>query len=322
MIRTLLVPFWNEDERRLRAPWRLLLGAAVYLVGSLAVGLVLSRGTLLALVGALDPAVTRALSVTLNGVVVVAAVAVAAVLLDRRRYVDYGFDVDRDWWLDLGFGLALGAALMTGVFVLELALGWVTVTDTFVAGPLGFAAEFALVLVVFLWVGLYEELMTRGYVLTNLAEGLRLSWPVEVGRPAAVGLATLLSSALFGFLHAANPNATAVSSVAIGIAGVMLALGYVLTGDLAIPIGLHVTWNLFQGTVYGFPVSGIGLETSVVAVEQHGPSVATGGSFGPEAGLVGLAAMAVGSVAIVAYVRRRYGRVALAPVDLPALRRR
>jgi hypothetical protein len=320
MIRTLLLPFWNPDERRLRAPWRLLLGAVVYLLGSLVVGAVLSRGALLAWVGGRDPALTRALGVSLNGVVVVASVAVAALLFDRRRYADYGFDLDRDWWLDLGFGLALGAALMTGIFALELALGWISVTDTFVAGPLGFAAEFTLVLVVFLWVGLYEELMTRGFVLTNLAEGLRLSWPVSVTRPVAVGLATLLSSALFGALHAANPNATAVSSAAIGLAGVMLALGYVLTGDLAIPVGLHVTWNLFQGAVYGFPVSGIGFGTSVLAVDQGGPSVVTGGSFGPEAGLVGVAAMVVGSGATVLYVRRRYGHTSLAPVDLPALR--
>jgi hypothetical protein len=320
MIRSLLVPFWNADERRLRAPWRLLFGVAVYLLASLGVGLLLSRSGLLGSVGVQGSAVRRALSVSLNGVVVVAAVAVAALVLDRRRYADYGFDLDRDWWLDLGFGLALGAVLMTGVFVVELALGWVVVTGTFVAGPSGFLSGFALVLVTFLWVGLYEELMLRGYLLTNLAEGLRLSWPVEVERPVAVGVATLLSSALFGFLHAVNPNATLVSSVVIGVAGVMLALGYVLTGDLAIPVGLHVTWNLFQGSVYGFPVSGLGIGTSVVAVEQRGPSVVTGGSFGPEAGLAGLAAMALGSALTVGYVRWRYGDLSLAPVDVPALR--
>ena len=317
MIRTLLRPFWNAEERRLRAPWRLVLGAAVYLAASLVVGLALSRGGLLASVPA---AFRRTVSISANGVVVLGAVAVAAVLLDRRRYADYGLDVDRDWWLDLGFGLALGAALMTAIFAVELALGWVTVSGVLVAGPLGFGPEFALVLVTVLWVGLYEELMTRGFVLTNLAEGFRLSWPVEVGRPVAVGVATLLSSALFGALHAANPNATLLSSVAIGVAGVMLALGYVLTGDLAIPVGLHVTWNLFQGAVYGFPVSGLGIDVSVVAVEQGGPRIATGGAFGPEAGLIGLAAMAVGSAATVGYVRWRYGRVELAPVDLPALR--
>ena len=320
MIRTLLRPFWNDDERRLRAPWRLVLGTVVYLAASLVVGVAISRGGLLGALGVQDPVVRRAVSTTFNGVIVLGSVAVAAVLLDRRLYADYGFGLGRDWWLDLGFGLALGAGLMTAVFLVELAFGWVTVTGTFVAGGLGFAVEFGLVLYVFLWVGLYEELMTRGFVLTNLAEGFRLSWPVEVGRPVAVGLATLLSSALFGVLHAANPNATVVSSVAIGVAGVMLALGYVLTGELAIPIGLHVTWNLFQGAVYGFPVSGLGLDASVVAVEQDGPRLLTGGAFGPEAGLIGLAAMVAGSVLTVGYVQWRYGGAELAPIDLPALR--
>ena len=321
----LLWPVWNAAERRPRAPVRLALFAVALLASSagIGIGVGLLASTLLAplraslppaLVGA--PLVGNAVGTAAGTVLVVALVALAGVALDRRRLRDYGLGIDRDWWLDLGFGLLLGALLLTLVFAVEYAAGWVAVRETFrTAGPLPFPTAFLAAVVLFLGVGVTEELLLRGYVLTNLAEGVGV-----LGGRAAVGLATLGSSALFGVLHAANPNATPVSTVAVGLAGVMLALGYVLTGDLAIPIGLHVTWNLFQGPVYGYPVSGTDLGVSALVLARSGPRAATGGPFGPEAGLTGIGAMVLGTVAIVGYVRWRYGRVDLAPLSVPALR--
>ena len=125
--------------------------------------------------------------------------------------------------------------------------------------------------------------------------------------------AVLISSALFAWGHADNPNATWVSTVNIGFAGVFLALGLVLTGQLAIPIGLHITWNLFQASAFGFPVSGTTfLRTTALVTEETGPDLWTGGSFGPEAGLLGLVAMLLGIGCTLAWVRWRHGGVAIA----------
>lgn len=63
--------------------------------------------------------------------------------------------------------------------------------------------------------------------------------------------------------------------------GVMLAIGCVLTSDLAIPIGLHISWDLFQGGVYGFPVSGLGVDVAIVAVSQRDSDHWTGVRSGP-----------------------------------------
>jgi len=161
----------------------------------------------------------------------------------------------------------------------------------------------------FLFVGYYEELLVRGYLLRNLAEGLGLG---TISTRWALLLAWLFTSALFGFLHAGNPNASAVSSANIGLAGLFLGLGILLTGELAIPIGLHIAWNFFQGNVFGFPVSGTRVsDATLFAIQQRGPAQWTGGAFGPEAGLIGLVAIAIGSGLILLWVRWRTGRIAI-----------
>jgi uncharacterized protein len=313
--RRLLVPFWNPKERRVRALWRLITLMVVIGGAGLAIrttGLLPERGT-------------RGFYVVAGAVqVLVALVAVWLVgrLLDRRLFRDFGFSLDRQWWADLGFGLLLGALLMSAVFLAEWALGWVRVTGVFRTTVPGEPFGHAILLPAFLFlgVGLLEELLARGYVLRNAAEGLAFRW--LGGRRGGLILACLMSSALFALGHADNPNATWVSAVNIFFAGVLLALGFMLTGQLAIPIGLHITWNFFQASVFGFPVSGVSrFRTTFLATEQTGPEAWTGGAFGPEAGLTGLVAMGLGALLTLAWVRGRRGQARLATflAEPPAL---
>jgi membrane protease YdiL (CAAX protease family) len=304
--RKLLSVFWNAEERRIRALWRLIALIAVVIGSGLAIratGLLPERGTPeFFLVGTVLRLVLGLLTVWLVGW-----------LVDRRPFRDFGFSMNRAWWADLAFGLGLGAALMTGIFLVEWALGWVEVTGTFrtpVEGEV-FALAILMPVVLFVGVGILEELLARGYLLRNVAEGLafrRLG-----GARGGLIIACVISSALFAQGHADNPNATWVSTANIAIAGVLLALGFMLTGQLALPIGLHITWNFFQASVFGFPVSGVSrMRTTFVATEQVGPEMWTGGAFGPEAGLVGLGAMIVGVVLTLLWVRWRQGEVRLA----------
>ena len=96
------------------------------------------------------------------------------------------------------------------------------------------------------------------------------------------------------------------------VAGLFLGLGLVLTGRLGLPIGLHISWNFFQGNVFGFPVSGNDYAAATfLAIRQGGPDLWTGGAFGPEAGLIGIGAILLGCGLTVLWVRFSYGRVAL-----------
>lgn len=306
---------WNRSQRRPRAPFRLVGVLLLVAVATVVSGALVDALALPLAFGSVGMAGTAG-AVVVSAVGTLLGILAAAVVLDRRTFVDYGFHLDRRWGTDLGVGLALGAALLTLVFLVSLAAGWVAVVGT-VRAPGAFLPALVGNVLVFCLVGVYEELLVRGYLLRNVAEGLsgyvRERW--------AVGASVLFSSAVFGALHLGNPNATLVSALGITLAGVMLAAGFVLTGELALPIGLHVTWNVFQGLVFGFPVSGLAGRTSLLVTREQGPDLLTGGSFGPEAGLVGMFATLVGTAALVWYARRAEGALELHDrVTTPTLR--
>jgi membrane protease YdiL (CAAX protease family) len=305
--------FWNAADQRLRFLWRLIIFALIF-------GVIVALTQLALQLVAPDLAnpgnSTNALafiqnatiseSLTLVGLLI--ALLITSRWIDRRPFADYGFHFSRAWLLDLLFGLALGAILMTGIFLSEWQLGWVRITSTFQGfSDMPFALSILWPLGLFVAVGIFEELISRGYLIINLAEAFNFEF---LSPTVALVLAWTLSSALFGLAHAGNPNASAISTLAITVAGLLLGLGLVLTGDLAIAIGLHITWNFFQGNVFGFPVSGTSTNTaSFIKVAQLGPSAWTGGDFGPEAGIIGLIAMAVGVVLLVIWVKWRYGQI-------------
>jgi uncharacterized protein len=128
-----------------------------------------------------------------------------------------------------------------------------------------------------------EELAFRGYILQRLAQ----AW----GLPAAV----VASSLVFAMVHVLNPNVRLLAVIGLFAAGLLLACAYLVSRSLWLPIGLHMGWNLAEIHLLGFPGSGI-TEPSLFRSAVHGPEVVTGGAFGPDGGLVGLAATLLGMI--------------------------
>jgi membrane protease YdiL (CAAX protease family) len=195
---------------------------------------------------------------------------------------------------DLIIGFLIPAAQLGLVLLLELALGWTRWEGWAwkIDSATAIAVGLGMSLLVFILVGYQEELLSRGYQLQNLVDGSGLKW------------ALFLSSAIFALLHLGNPGSGLPSTVGLLAAGYFLAFGWLRTRQLWLSIGLHIGWNFFEGTVFGFPVSGL----DPFALARHsptGPSWATGGSFGPEAGLIMLPAYALGVLLVIVYTRRR-----------------
>jgi hypothetical protein len=141
-------------------------------------------------------------------------------------------------------------------------------------------------------VGLVEETDARGYILQNLAEGIRF-WP-----------AVLVSSLYFGLLHLLNPGAGVTSTLGIFFAGVLLALGYYATGRLWFSIGLHAGWNFAEGPILGFLVSGLNMG-GLFRLRITGPDWLMGGAFGPEAGALAVVVEAVMILVLFGWARAR-----------------
>ena len=304
--------FWNTEQARLRAAYRILIQLTVFFI--------LMKG--LAALFSVPGEITGNMSLWIY--LAVAAVRLFRVLisvwlsgrfLDHRPFADFGLRLNKKWWQDLIFGLGLGILLIGSVFLIELAAGWVTISDTLhTANSEGsFILKLIVFVILFVCVGFSEELNSRGYHLTNIAEGFNFK---AIDPKYAIVIAVFLSSILFGIFHLGSPGANLISIFIIFLMAILLSIAYVLTGRLAIPIGVHIAWNLFQGNVFGFPVSGTTFAAETVtffSIQQSGPEFWTGGAFGPEGGLLGLLVIIAGIFLVVGWIRFRYGSIKLYP---------
>lgn len=126
----------------------------------------------------------------------------------------------------------------------------------------------------FLTVAVGEEIIFRGIMFRMIDE----RWNTWV--------ALIVSTIVFGLVHAANPNATWWSTLAIALeSGILLGASYKYSGSLYLPIGIHWAWNYTQGNVFGFAVSGNDFGTSIITPLVEGPDFVTGGAFGAEASI-------------------------------------
>ena len=293
--------FFSPAERRLRAGWRLLLQTLLLFIigGCLSVILV----TILLVLDptwieslAVLPPEFMLLAVIAEAIAVTGSVFLAVRFLNGRSIESLGLTLNIQTLYDLLVGFFITLLQMGLIYQVMSWLGWITFE--------GFAWEFdpiglvirntVLFFLIFVGVGWSEELLSRGYHLQTLASGLNLFWGV------------MISSAIFGLLHLANPNATWLSAVGIFLAGLLFAYGYLRTRQLWLPIGMHLGWHFFEGVVFGFPVSGLDIYP-LTRIQVEGPELLTGGAFGPEAGLIVIPALILGGVLIYFYTLRRTG---------------
>ncbi|SEG97798.1 hypothetical protein SAMN05444920_11163 [Nonomuraea solani] len=166
----------------------------------------------------------------------------------------------------LGFGLFATLMLLIAMFGGLRSLSW----GSF-GGFVGTAG-------MMMSVAVAEELLFRGVLFRIMEE-----------RTGTV-IALVVSSALFGATHLVNANATVWGTLSLALTGgTMLAAAYVATRSLWLPIGVHFAWNFTHAGIFGVVLSGSDVPPhGLLNATLSGPSVLTGGTFGPEASLFAL----------------------------------
>ncbi len=90
---------------------------------------------------------------------------------------------------------------------------------------------------------------------------------------------------LFAAAHTGNLHASWLPIFNTFLWGVVLGYAYVRSGDLWLPIGLHFGWNLAL-PLLGAPLSGFAMPVTGFTLTWSVPGLVSGGSYGPEGGVV------------------------------------
>jgi membrane protease YdiL (CAAX protease family) len=191
----------------------------------------------------------------------------------------------------VSLGTVLGVAMFGAVIANIAFLGHYTVdgigSPSGAIGLIGFMAAAAVT----------EELLFRG-VLLRIIEGRFGTW-----------IALASTSIVFGLIHLVNPNATLWGAIAIAIeAGGMLGAAYIATRSLWLPIGLHFGWNIAASAIFSTEVSGNGTPQGLLDAATSGPTLVSGGAFGPEGSIY---AVGFGTVLMVVFlwIAKRRGHI-------------
>ncbi len=276
-------------DRRLRPFWRAVVFVPVFLAFLF---MLLTLAT--TLVGQLRPQEDFELAVAISGLCAVGAALLSAMLLlrqlDLRSFRSLGLWFYPGWARELGLGLVGGFSLTSVVVGVGWLLGGVHFCEL-ATGGLSVLTVAAWGLVVLLPAAASEELIFRGYPFQRLVEAWGKVWAV------------LALAALFGGLHLKNPSATPLSTLNTGLMGILLALTYLKTRGLWLPIGLHFAWNYVLAFIYSLPVSGIRLRAGLWRMEVTGAEWLTGSNYGPEGSIL-TTVVAVAAIATLVRTRR------------------
>jgi len=203
-------------------------------------------------------------------------------------------------WKDFlfGFGIATGGMLI--VFLLELALGWITVEGFALAGEPteAFLRAMWLAILVNLTTAVGEEVLYRGLLM----QGVQEAWD-------AWG-ALFISAIIFGSSHIIVTGTSESDWLNLiplmALPGIMLGWAYLRTGNLWLATGIHFAWNIFQDDILNLTGGHTGSTHFGLVTEISGPKWFTGTSYGIEVGAAGILCLIFVTFSIWWWTKQRY----------------
>lgn len=179
------------------------------------------------------------------------------------------------------FSVAVLICVLTGSLKLE------GLSETFAIGT------FLLFVVGYLFQGMAEEVLCRGYFM------------VSIGRRYSMTMAVIVNSVAFAALHLFNSGISVLALVNLTLFGIFASVCFIKTENIWMVGAIHSVWNLVQGNVYGIKVSGIETHCTIFSSAMvEGKELINGGSFGLEGGL-GVTIVLVIGILIFAFYKKK-----------------
>jgi membrane protease YdiL (CAAX protease family) len=201
---------------------------------------------------------------------VLCATKICMYFFEKKKMIDIGLRFSIKSKRELLLGIIIPFIMLLIVFLFYIVFGFGYIVE----GSSTFVFDLFLAFLVFVLVAFNEEIMFRGYIFQKFIELTNKYF------------AAFLLSFLFGLAHLGNPNISILGVINIVLVGILFSICYIKTSSLWLPISLHFSWNFVQGSVFGFPVSGFNNFDTFILFVSTGPEWVTGGSFGPEGGII------------------------------------
>jgi CAAX protease family protein len=283
--------FLNKDGH-LRSGWRVAIFAVAFLICTQVTQIVLFVGLSLALHRSSGELIGGYWGIAAgHGSILFSALVVGwacGALLEELPFRALGCAPHRGWLKNFAIGSGLGtASLLLAAFFATVTRGIHFSLDPAGARPI--VQTLVVSLLVFVFAAAAEEILFRGYPLQTFTRA-HLAW---------VGI--LLTSVPFAAVHLRNPNVVpGFTFINTALAGLWLAVAYLRTRSLWLPLGLHWSWNWVQASLLGLPVSGIERISPAPLLKaiNAGPDWLTGGAYGIEGGAACTVALLISTVVI------------------------
>ncbi|ERI91646.1 CAAX amino terminal protease family protein [Clostridiales bacterium oral taxon 876 str. F0540] len=292
-----MAKIFKNNNNELRSGWKLVSIMALYIgisfvlqiILGMVLGVIFMKGTDLS---SLNDSINNFIKNSAGGLFLsqfidaagfIIALIIMLKAVDKKSFRNIGLTSIGIDFKDFGAGLLFGAISFTAIFIVLLLTKNISLQNSL--GSPKFSSYTCWGIGLFILVGFKEELLSRGYSITALNQ-MKRPW-----------LSILISSLMFSALHLLNPNVKALGLINIVFVGILFGYMFVKTNNLWMPIGYHITWNYFQGNVFGFAVSGNEAH-GIYNINVLKDNILTGGAFGPEAGILTTIVIAIGILVV------------------------
>jgi uncharacterized protein len=265
------------NDKGLRGGWRLLIYAAFVAALGFGGGIVLrqfihpTRGVF---------SIGYSFTYEVFSFMVVSGAALVMSQIEGRSPGVYGLP------LRGAFGKLFWQGCLIGLIEISALIGLIAAFDGYSFGGLALHGKEVLRwgmmwTVFFVFVGLFEEFLFRGYTQYTLADSIGF-WPAAV-----------VLSCSFGAVHLGNPGEGWVGAAGVVAIGLIFAFTLRRTGNLWLAVGWHASFDFGETFLYAVPNSGLVLEGHLSNASLHGPNWLTGGTVGPEGSVFSFLTMGI-----------------------------